>query len=425
MNFYDELAWRGLIQDTVNETESFMKSKPFAAYIGFDPTAASLHLGNFQQITLLQRLQISGNRPIALMGGATGRVGDPTGKSEERNLLSIDEINHNIACIEKQLSKFIEFGKERNQAVLVNNYDWFSSFSFLDFIRDVGKHITVSYMMSKDSVQNRLESGLSYTEFTYQLIQGYDFYHLHKHYDCHVQLGGSDQWGNITTGVELIRRLSNQKAYALTSPLILRSDGSKFGKSATGENVWLDPKMTSSYKFYQFILNRTDEEAQNLIKRFSFKSKEEILSLIEHHLAEPHLRVLQRNLAEELTIAVHSKEALILAQKASGILFDKNAQVEWNAFDIEFLNEVFEGVPRFPMAKSELDTPIDIVDFLVQKTKIYKSNNEARRFIQDNALKINKNNTTLETKVSKEHIILDKYIWIAQGKKNHYLVELT
>lgn len=423
-NFIEELKWRGLFQDCVSETEQQLQKESTTGYIGFDPTGNSLHIGHFQQIVLLRRLQLAGHRPIALMGGATGRVGDPTGKTEERKLLSIDEINANIEGIKNQLSKFIDFGSGKNDAILVNNYDWFKDFSFLDFIRDVGKHITVSYMMSKDSVQNRLETGLSFTEFTYQLIQGYDFLHLYKAHNCKLQLGGSDQWGNITTGVELTRRITSDKVFAITSPLILREDGSKFGKTATGDNVWLNPAMTSPYKFYQFILNCTDEKILDLNRRFSFKSKEEILDLEAQQQASPHLRILQKSLGQELTSMVHSPEDFQTAEKASQILFGNSSIEALKELTEQTMQDVFEGVPRYPLSKDKLDNAVDIVEFLVSEAKILPSNGQARQKLGENAISINKAKVNGEYKVSSQDIINDKYILVQQGKKNYFLVEL-
>lgn len=423
-NFIEELKWRGLYQDAVEGVEEQLSKEMTTGYIGFDPTATSLHLGNFQQIILLKRLQLAGHKPIALAGGATGRVGDPSGKTEERQLKSIEEIEHNITCIKNQLSRFIEFGTGKHDAILVNNYDWFRDFSFLDFIRDVGKHITISYMMSKDSVQNRLETGLSFTEFTYQLIQGYDFLHLYKTYNCKLQLGGSDQWGNITSGVELTRRILGEKVYAITSPLIVRSDGSKFGKSATGENVWLDASMTSPYKFYQFILNRTDDEAINLNRRFSFKSKEEIFCLEDKHKSEPHMRWLQKALCEELMDMIHSKGDYTIAEKASQILFGSASIDALKELDAQTIEDIFDGVPRFQLAKDKLSTGLSPIDFLVAETQIFPSNGQARQKLTENAISINKSKINLEYQISENDIVKDRYILVQQGKKNYYLVEL-
>lgn len=423
-NFIEELKWRGKFQDCVADTEAQLQKESTTGYIGFDPTASSLHLGSFQQIVLLKRLQLAGHKPIALMGGATGRVGDPTGKSEERKLLSIDEINANIDGIQKQLSKFIEFGSGKHDAILVNNYDWFKDFSFLDFIRDVGKHITVSYMMSKDSVQNRLETGLSFTEFTYQLIQGYDFLHLYKNYNCKLQLGGSDQWGNITTGVELTRRITGDKVYAITSPLILRADGSKFGKSAEGENVWLDAQLTSPYKLYQYILNRTDEEILTLNRRFSFKNKEEIEALELEFTNAPHQRSIHKSLGQELTTMIHSEEDYTQAVALSALLFSGGMN-ELKSTSYEALKEVFGGLKQFRVSRDKLVQGLDILDFLVAETQIFPSNGQARQKLSENAISINKNKIGEAHRVTISDVLHDRMILVQQGKKNYYFVELV
>lgn len=421
-NFIEELKWRGLYHDAIDGIEELMNKERISGYIGFDPTGDSLHIGHFQQIMLLMRLQKAGHKPIALMGGATGRVGDPK-MTGERTLLSIDEINANIVAIQKQLSKFIEFGTGVNDAILVNNFDWFKDFSFLDFIRDVGKHITVGYMMSKDSVQNRLETGISFTEFTYQLIQGYDFVHLFKNHNCKLQLGGSDQWGNITTGVELSRRMLGEKVYAVTSPLILRADGTKFGKSEGGENVWLNPEKTSPYKFYQFLLNRTDDEALNLNRRFSFKTYDEIVAMEKAHEEAPHLRLIQKSLADELTTMVHSAEDLINAQKASQVLFGGGID-SLKEMDYATLEEIFDGVPRFQITKDKISNGINIVDFLVSETSILPSNGQARQKLGENAMSINKAKISQDYKLSSDDILHGKMILVQQGKKNYSFVEV-
>jgi tyrosyl-tRNA synthetase len=424
MNFIEELKWRGLFQDMVAGTEEYLASANAAGYIGFDPTADSLHLGSFQQIVLLKRMQLAGIRPIALMGGATGRVGDPTGKTEERQLLNDEILDKNIQGIKKQLSKFIHFGEGPKDALLVNNYDWFRDWTFLDFIREVGKHITIGYMMSKDSVQNRLETGLSFTEFTYQLIQGYDFLHLFDKFNCKLQMGGSDQWGNITTGVEMIRRMQGEKGFAITSPLVTRADGSKFGKTATGENVWLDPTKTSPYKFYQFLLNRSDEEAKDLNRRFSFKSIPEIEEMEKQHAAEPHLRILQKSLAEELTILVHSKEDLDIAIKASQVLFGNSSIDALKEMSKETIFEIFEGVPRHTISREKVIESKEIIPFLVDETNIFPSNGQARQKLTENAISINKTKISLEYIISEKDIIHNSIILVQQGKKNYFLVEI-
>ena len=422
-NFIEELKWRGKFQDCVAETEAQMQKESTIGYIGFDPTASSLHLGNFQQIVLLKRLQLAGHKPIALMGGATGRVGDPK-MTGERSLLSIDEIDSYIASQKKQLEKFIEFGTGKNDAVLVNNYDWFKDFSFLDFIRDVGKHITVSYMMSKDSVQNRLESGISFTEFTYQLIQGYDFLHLYKNYNCKLQLGGSDQWGNITTGVEMVRRILGEKVYAITSSLVTKSDGTKMGKSEAGENVWLDPNLTSPYKLYQFILNRTDDEILNLNRRFSFKSKEEIEAMEAEFKAAPHLRSIHKSLGQELTTMIHSTSEYEQAISLSGLLFSGGLD-ELKAASYEGLKEVFGGLNQYKISRNKLAQGIDITEFLVTETKIFPSNSQARQKLGENAISINKLKVGSDYKVSTTDVLHDAMILVQQGKRNYFFVELV
>ncbi len=422
--FIEDLKWRGLFQDMVAGTEEYLNSENASGYIGFDPTADSLHLGSFQQIILLKRMQLAGIRPIALMGGATGRVGDPTGKTEERQLLDNESLQKNIDGIKKQLSKFIQFGNGPKDALLVDNYDWFKDWTFLDFIREVGKHITVGYMMSKDSVQNRLETGLSFTEFTYQLIQGYDFLHLFDTYKCKLQMGGSDQWGNITTGVELIRRIKGEKGFAITSPLVTRADGSKFGKTASGENIWLDPDKTSPYKFYQFLLNRSDDEAKDLLRRFSFKDRETIEAHEIAHLEVPHLRILQKALAEELTILVHSESDLEIAQKASQILFGTADIEALQSLSIQTIEEIFEGVPQHQINRSQIDEGMEIISFLVEGTKIFSSNGQARQKVGENAISINKQKINLEKQIDKNDLLHNQYILVQQGKKNYFLVHI-
>jgi tyrosyl-tRNA synthetase len=422
--FIEDLKWRGLFQDMVAGTEEYLNSENASGYIGFDPTADSLHLGSFQQIILLKRMQLAGIRPIALMGGATGRVGDPTGKTEERQLLDNESLQKNIDGIKKQLSKFIQFGNGPKDALLVDNYDWFKDWTFLDFIREVGKHITVGYMMSKDSVQNRLETGLSFTEFTYQLIQGYDFLHLFDTYKCKLQMGGSDQWGNITTGVELIRRIKGEKGFAITSPLVTRADGSKFGKTASGENIWLDPAKTSPYKFYQFLLNRSDEEAKDLLRRFSFKTREIIEVLEKEHSETPHLRILQKALSEELTIMVHSTSDLETAQKASQILFGSSDIEALQSLSIQTIEEIFEGVPQHHIQSAQIEKGMDIISFLVEGTQIFSSNGQARQKIGENAISINKQKINLEKQIDKNDLLHNQYILVQQGKKNYFLVHI-
>jgi tyrosyl-tRNA synthetase len=413
-NFIEELRWRNMIQDVIPGTEDLLNSKIVKGYIGFDPTADSLGVGNMVQIMTLLHFQRAGHKPIALVGGATGMVGDPSGKSAERNLLNEDVLNHNLACQKAQLQKFLDFDCGENSAEIVNNYDWFKQFSFLDFIRDVGKHITVNYMMSKDSVKNRLENGMSFTEFSYQLVQGYDFYYLNKHQNVQLQMGGSDQWGNIVTGTELIRRMDGGEAFALTTPLIKKADGTKFGKSEGG-NIWLDPKRTTPYAFYQFWLRSSDDDVQNYIRIFSLKSREEIES-IEKHL-------LQKELAKEVTIRVHGEEAYNNAVRASEILFGKGTTEELETIDEETLLSAMEGVPQAALKLSEVNAGIPIVDFLSEKINLLPSKTEAKKMLQGNGISINKNKVSdLEYKISEKDLIKGKYILAQKGKKDYCLV---
>ncbi|MBS1684530.1 MAG: tyrosine--tRNA ligase [Bacteroidetes bacterium] len=421
MGFVDELKWRGMLQDIMPGTEELLNKGMVKGYIGFDPTADSLGVGNLVQIMNLLHLQKAGHKPIALIGGATGMVGDPSGKNEERNLLNEEVLNHNIACQKRQLEKFLNFGEGENAAELVNNYDWFKNFTFLDFIRDVGKHITVNYMMAKDSVQNRLENGMSFTEFTYQLVQGYDFYYLWKNHGVMLQLGGSDQWGNIVTGTELIRRKDGGEAYALTTKLIRKADGTKFGKTASG-NIWLDPAKTSPYKFYQFWLNTSDEDAATYIRIFTLKNKEEIEAIEEAHKAEPHLRRLQKALAEDITIRVHSEEDLKRAIAASEILFGNSTADALQSLSEQDILDVFEGVPTFAVTKSQLNEGVEVLHLLSESAKVFPSKGEARRSLQENAVSINKAKVTLESKVSTTDLLNGKYLIAQKGKKNYYLL---
>ena len=421
MNFVEELKWRGMIHDIMPGTEEQFAKEMTSAYIGFDPTADSLHIGSLVQIMILVHLQKAGHKPIALVGGATGMVGDPSGKSKERNLLDEETLNHNLKCMQAQLEKFLDFDCGENSAEVVNNFDWFKEFSFLDFIRDVGKHMSVNYMMAKDSVKSRLETGMSFTEFSYQLVQGYDFYWLWKNKSCMVQLGGSDQWGNIVTGTELIRRKGGGQAFAVTTPLIKKADGGKFGKTEEG-NVWLDKTKTSAYKFYQFWLNSSDEDAKNYIRIFTLKSQEEINAIITEHEQAPHLRVLQKSLADEVTTRVHSAEDLDMAIKASNILFGKST-----ADDLKFLDEdtflsVFDGVPQFEVSANDLEC--GIVDFLAEKTQVFASKGEARRMLKSNAVSINKEKVNEEKQISSIDLISNKYILVQKGKKNYFLIFL-
>lgn len=424
-DFIEELTWRGMIQDSMPGTKEHLSEEMRMAYVGFDPTADSLHIGNLVPIMLLAHYQRAGHKPYALVGGATGMIGDPSGKSSERNLLDEPTLRHNQECIKVQLSHFLNFdASNKNVAVLVNNYDWMKDFSFLGFIRDVGKHITVNYMMAKDSVKNRINSdsgeGMSFTEFTYQLVQGYDFLHLFKAEKCTLQMGGSDQWGNITTGTELIRRMAGGKAFAITCPLITKSDGTKFGKSEDG-NVWLDAKRTSPYKFYQYWLNTSDEDAEKFIKIFTFLSKEVIDELIDSHRKEPHVRALQKRLAEELTELVHSKEALENAIVASNILFGKSTDEDLKKLSESQFLEIFEGVPQATISKAEF-AGLSIIDGLVAKSNFLSSNGEARRELSGNAISINKNKVTETFVFSENDLIQGRYILVGKGKKNNYLL---
>jgi tyrosyl-tRNA synthetase len=419
MNFVEELKWRGMIHDIMPGTQEQFEKEMTSAYIGFDPTADSLHIGSLVQIMILVHLQRCGHKPFALIGGATGMVGDPSGKSKERNLLDEKTLNHNLVCVQKQLEQFLNFDCGANSAEVVNNYDWFKEFNFLEFIRDVGKHIPVNYMMAKDSVKSRLESGMSFTEFSYQLVQGYDFYWLWKNKNCKVQLGGSDQWGNIVTGTELIRRKGEGKAFAVTTPLIKKADGGKFGKTESG-NIWLDKTKTSPYKFYQFWLNSSDEDAKNYIKIFTLKSQKEIKQLTTEHEQAPHLRVLQNAIANEVTTRVHSGEDLDMAIKASNILFGKSTADDLKSLDEETFLSVFEGVPQFEISKADLD--LNILDIVAEKTQIFSSKGEARRMIKSNAVSINKEKIIEDIQLSENDLLNGKYILAQKGKKNYFLI---
>ena len=422
MNFVQELKWRGMIHDIMPGTEEQFQKEMTSAYIGFDPTADSLHIGSLVQIMILVHLQKSGHKPYALIGGATGMVGDPSGKSKERNLLNKETLEHNLNCVKNQLEKFLDFDCGDNSAVVVNNFEWFEHLSFLDFIRDNGKHISINYMMAKDSVKSRLETGLSFTEFSYQLVQGFDFYWLWKNKQCKVQLGGSDQWGNIVTGTELIRRKSGGEAFAVTTPLIKKSDGGKFGKTEEG-NVWLDKTKTSPYKFYQFWLNSSDDDAKNYIKIFTLKSKEEISILIKEHNQAPHLRSLQKNIAEEITIRVHGKKELENAILASNILFGKSTSDDLKKLDSETFLAVFEGVPQYSISKEELNT--DIFTLLVEKTSIFNSKGEARRMISSNAVSFNKEKISSDFDSSDISLINEQYLLVQKGKKNYFVIKVS
>ena len=425
-NFVEELTWRGMIHTVMPGAEEHLMEGMRSAYVGFDPTADSLHIGNLVPIMLLAHYQRCGHRPVALVGGATGMIGDPSGKSNERNLLDERTLRHNQEAIKKQLAHFLDFeSNAENAAILVNNYDWMKNFSFLEFIRDVGKHITVNYMMAKDSVKNRISSdsteGMSFTEFTYQLVQGYDFLHLYNDKNCTIQMGGSDQWGNITTGTELIRRIGNGKGYAITCPLITKSDGSKFGKSEGG-NVWLDANRTSPYKFYQYWLNSSDEDAEKYIKIFTFLNESEINVLIAEHQEAPHMRVLQKRLAEEITTMVHSKEDLENAIKASNILFGNSTSDDLKKLNEQTFLDVFDGVPQAEVSMSDIENGLDIIGALAEQTGFLKSNGEARRALKENSISVNKEKVGEDFKIATSDLINNKFVLLQRGKKNYFVL---
>jgi tyrosyl-tRNA synthetase len=429
-NLVEELQWRGLVHDMMPGTEEQLLKEPTTVYIGFDPTSDSLHIGSLVPIVILKHLRNFGHRPIALIGGATGMIGDPSGKSDERNLLDEATLDKNVAGIKALLSRFLDFdGTDANTPILVNNYEWMKDFSFINFARDVGKRITVNYMMAKDSVKKRLSGdegeGMSFTEFTYQLIQGYDFYHLNKEYNCLLQMGGSDQWGNITTGTELVRRMNvdnaeKGKAYAMTCPLITKADGSKFGKSEGG-NVWLTADKTSAYKFYQFWLNTSDVDAEKYIKIFTFLDKETIEAIIAGHVAAPHLRILQKRLAEELTLLVHSEADLDTAIFASGAFFSKDIS-DLKTLNENQLTEVFEGIPQAEVALSEINEGVDIVTLLNEKTGFLASNGEARRALKENSISVNKDKVSDDFVLKADHLIGNKFVLLQRGKKNYFVI---
>ena len=427
--FIEELRWRGMLHDIMPETENHLNEKKTSGYIGFDPTADSLHIGSLVQIMILMHFQKAGHTPIALIGGATGMIGDPSGKSTERNLLNEQTLNKNIQGIKSQLSLFLDFdSSSKNPALLVNNFDWIKGYSLIDFSRDIGKHITVNYMMSKDSVKKRLGSesqvGMSFTEFTYQLLQGYDFLHLYKNFNCTLQMGGSDQWGNITTGTELVRRKANGKAYAITCPLITKVDGTKFGKTEGG-NIWLDKERTSPYKFYQYWLNASDDDAENYIKIFTFLSREEINFLIKEHKQAPHLRVLQNKIANEVTLLVHSEEDLNKAKKASQILFGKTTSEELKSLDKATFLDLFEGVPKANISRSILDSGIEIITALAGESSFLKSNGEARRALKENSISVNKNKINEEYIITNKDLINDRYVLLQRGKKTYFILNFV
>lgn len=429
-NLVEELKWRGLYHDSMPGTEEQLLKEATTAYIGFDPTADSLHIGSMVQIILLVHLKNFGHRPIALVGGATGMIGDPSGKSDERNLLDEEALAKNVAGIKSVLSRFLDFNStEANAPVMVNNYDWMKEFSFIDFAREVGKRITVNYMMAKDSVKKRFSGegeGMSFTEFTYQLIQGYDFYHLYKNNNCILQMGGSDQWGNITTGTELVRRMGgeNAKAYALTTPLITKADGSKFGKSEGG-NVWLDDDKTSVYKFYQFWVNTTDVDAEKYIKIFTFLDKDTIDALIEEHKTAPHLRVLQKKLAEEITVFVHNREELEKAIQASNILFGNSTAEDLKKLDEATFLEVFDGVPQAEIAKADLENGLEIIAVLNEKTGFFKSNGEARRALTANSISVNREKIKEDFVLTSNDLINNQFVLLQSGKKNYFVIRVV
>ncbi len=432
-NLVEELTWRGMVHDIMPGTENQLKKEQTTAYVGFDPTSDSLHIGSLVPIILLMHIYKAGHQPIALVGGATGMIGDPSGKSDERNLLDEVTLNHNVKGIKSVLSRFLDFeASTKNKPILVNNYDWMKDFTFIDFARDVGKRITVNYMMSKDSVKKRLSGeegsvGMSFTEFTYQLIQGYDFYYLHKNYHCLLQMGGSDQWGNITTGTELIRRMNvgtETDAFAMTCPLITKADGSKFGKTEGG-NIWLDANKTSVYKFYQFWLNTSDVDAEKYIKIFTFLDKATIANIIETHKKTPHLRILQKELAKQVTVLVHKEDAFNNALKASNILFSKSFKEDIATLDEATFLDVFEGVPQAIITKEELENGLDMVAALAAKTNFLASNGEARRALKENAISVNKEKVTETYTITKKDVINNTYVILNKGKRNTYILKIV
>ncbi len=428
-NFVEELRWRGLLHNIMPGTEEQLQKELTTAYIGFDPTADTLHIGSLVQIILLKHFQNSGHKPIALLGGATGMIGDPSGKSAERNLLNEEMLKKNIAGVKKTLERFIDFSSNKpNSAELVDNYDWMKKLTFLEFARDIGKHITVNYMMAKDSVKNRINAeskeGMSFTEFTYQLVQGYDFLYLYNNNNCKLQIGGSDQWGNITTGAELIRRKVQGKAYALTTPLVTKADGTKFGKTEGG-NIWLDAKRTSPYKFYQYWINSSDEDAEKYIKIFTFLDQKIIEELIAEHKKAPHLRLLQKRVGEEVTKMTHGIEAYNNAVKASSILFGRSTAEDLKQLDEMTLLDVFEGVPQAEISISDLEKGIDIINALNEKSGFLKSNGEARRALKENSISVNKEKVQEGFQISKEDLIADKFILLQRGKRNYFLLKIV
>jgi tyrosyl-tRNA synthetase len=420
-NVLEELQWRGMVHDVMPGLEEQLAKEMTAGYVGFDPTSDSLHVGNLLPIMLLKHFQLNGHKPFALVGGATGMVGDPSGKSAERNLLDEQTLLHNVKCVGEQLKKFLDFENGENKAELVNNYDWMKNFTFLDFIRDIGKNLTVNYMMAKDSVKNRIETGISFTEFSYQLLQGYDFLHLFQNNNVKVQFGGSDQWGNITTGTELIRRKAHGQAFAFTCPLLTKADGGKFGKTESG-TVWLDPTKTSAYQFYQFWLNATDVDAQKLIRFYTLLPKEKIEQLEKEHQEAPHLRILQKAIAEEVTIRVHGERALETAISASQILFGKSTKEDLMNLDDQTILDVFAGVPFAHVSRTDLQHGLSVLDILSGKTNFLASNGEARRALQENAVSVNKEKVNDSFIANEASLINNKYLLVSKGKKNNYLI---
>ncbi len=427
MNFVEELKWRGMIHDIMPGTEEMLEQEMASAYVGIDPTADSLHIGHLVGVMMLKHFQHAGHRPIALVGGATGMIGDPSGKSQERNLLDESTLKQNQEALKKQIARFLDFVSDTpNRALMVNNYDWMKDYSFLGFIRDIGKHITVNYMMSKDSVKKRVgadsKSGMSFTEFTYQLVQGYDFLVLYRDYKCRLQMGGSDQWGNIVTGTELIRRVDGGEAFALTCPLITKSDGGKFGKTEEG-NVWLDPARTSPYRFYQFWLNVSDEDAEKYLKIFTMLKKEEVEGLVSEHQAGPHLRIMQKRLAEEVTVMVHSREEYEMAVEASGILFGQGTTESLKKLPEDLFLAVFEGVPQYEIDTPDMDK--DVLELLAVDTGVFSSKGEARRMVSGGGVSINKERISdPDLRIGKNDFINQKYLLIQKGKKNYYLIRV-
>ena len=420
MDFINEMMWRNMIHDITPGLKEKLSQDITSAYVGFDPTADSLHIGNLVPIMLLVHYQNCGHRPVALVGGATGLIGDPSGKSSERNLLSLEQVRHNLASIRSQLEFFLDFKSSENAAEIVNNMEWFKDINSVTFLRDIGKHLTLNYMIAKDSVQNRMETGISFTEFSYQLIQAYDFYYLHQNKNCQVQIGGSDQWGNITAGIELIKKMCGAKSYALTTPLLTKSDGSKFGKTENG-NIWLDPKRTSPYKFYQYWMNASDQDAANWIKIFTTLSQNEIEDIILMHHKEPHLRLLQKELSKNITSRVHGKESYEKSLNVSSILFGKRAPSAITEITEEELLMVFEGVDQYIVPKSCLSQPIDPINLLTELSGAFNSKGEVRRLIQSNAISINKVKIQLDSLIKKEDLLSEKYLLIQKGKK-YYII---